>query len=115
MRAAGSEKPHRLCLYLPSQERTGAPLAGMERISEEVTREICLHFGGATCYAATGHFTDSGRIQSEAVVVVEFYCSSAELEHRQLILHRLARSLCHRLSQKSIALAIDGSLVLLEA
>lgn len=113
IRTAAGEKPHRLSLYLPSSREDGSPIQGFEETAESVAQLLCRRFGGATSYPATGYFLHSGgNIQREDVRVLEFYCCAAKLEREQHFIYDLARRLRVELSQRAIALAVDGSMLL---
>lgn len=84
-------------------------------MADEVAQLLCARFEGATSYAAIGHFTGRKGIHREAVRVVEFFCSRDRLAEQRCFLHELALRLRDQLQQESIALSINGSLVLLDA
>lgn len=110
---AGAKNPHRLCLYLPSQSQDGSVIEEFEDKADQIAQLLCGHFGGATSYPATGHFTGRGGIQRESVRVVEFYCSSAKLAEERKFVQELVIRLRSDFNQESMALSVNGSLILL--
>lgn len=112
MKAAGGEKPHRLFLYLPSQRKDGSAIGNFEEIADRTAETLTERFGGVTSYPATGYFNSSEGIQREAVRVLEFYCPQAKLAGEQPFIWNLVLSLHAELSQESMALSVNGSLLL---
>ncbi|RYD38091.1 MAG: hypothetical protein EOP86_01810 [Verrucomicrobiaceae bacterium] len=112
MKAAKGDKPHHLLLYLPSQRRDGSAIGDFEEIADRTAQMLTEHFGGMTSYPATGYFKGSQGIQKETVQVLEFYCPQSRLVGEQPFIRKLVMSLRRELSQESMALSVNGSLLL---
>lgn len=112
VKAAGGKKPHRFFLYLPSERSDGSPIGHFEEIAARTAEVLTGRFGGVTSYPATGYFKGSAGIQREQVRVLEFHCPHDRLGGEHSFIRKLVLSLCRELSQESMAVSVNGSLVL---
>ena len=108
-----SEKPVRFVLYFPLGREDDAPRGELLSAVEEY---LCETFGGLTSYPATGLYVSPiGKIQREPVQVLEAFADPEAWSAAHHGMHSLAGALARLLDQDSVALSVDGSLLLKEA
>jgi hypothetical protein len=106
-------KPHRFVIYLPSCQADGEPIPNFETLTDEMARTLCLKFGGATSYPATGYFERADHsVQKEAIRVLEFFCTPEELSRKGDFVWQLLTKLRAALQQESMACSLDGRMIL---
>ena len=109
------EKPlnRRFAVYLPSEDKSGEPIHGLEIAIDSTMSMLCDRFGGVTSFPATGRFQrDSGSIQYENIFVLESFCDIESWNESSRFLQVWVGLLAAVLRQESIACLLDGKMVL---
>ena len=105
---------NKFSLYVTSTTAGNVPALELQKtVTEFVLDEMTQLFGGATIISAIGAFRMAdGTIVKEEINIVS--SSAIDLSNIEEM-YKLARKVCNRMTQESVALEINGELHLVEA
>ena len=106
----------RIAMYLPSQQRDGLRIlpVARKRWQERIVNALCGLFGGATIYSAVGAWHSAERLVQENVTVIQAYGNESDIRSALPQLLSLGADMLEGLNQDSIAVEVDGRLLLID-
>ena len=104
--------PHSITVYIPSQQRNGAPIANRQSLLDDTIAQMVLLAGGATVTEGKGYWQGEDGLAIEPVTLVSSYCQDLDSISDQVM--ALCQQLATRANQEAVSLAMDTALYFVE-
>lgn len=98
-------------IYIPSTVNVDVTIDNNKYV-DEITKEFCLMFGGATAQNVVGSWysEDLKKVVTENVTIVYSNCSDDQLKENINTVEEIAKKLCKDMMQECISLEVNGVL-----
>lgn len=102
---------NKVSIYIPSTIDVDVTIDNNKYV-DEITKEFCLMFGGATAQNVVGSWysEDLKKVITENITIVYSNCSDEQLKENIDDVVDIAKKLCKDMTQECISLEINGEL-----